>query len=349
MAAANFPEWISDPIEYLVRIKFPSERAYKASMSISSRSTFTHDPEYLKRAAEFRTELKSLPLSEVRERAMSCSKAETQRAVEKDALEESVRFFNLDHTKTNVEHWSRMSTWLIDEATALSLGRDPRSVTWDKVQPYVLISPFAAIYRDRRDILIRALKAGQLWESTVPGVFLTWAERMRVDIPDNLKSAILTLGVQVADWKTLYDRQIEITDRNTKQCQTMSGKYVSDLNDAAALYKKTVTEFSNTIEQYKNQISLIEESSRNSMDNTSDIQKISSPETGLKTRERDSLLKMVIGMAVKGYAYKPNANRNNAVSEIADDLQKLGISLDPDTVRRYLNEARNLLPPSETE
>jgi hypothetical protein len=349
MAAANFPEWISDPIEYLVRKKFPVEKALRASKSLAALGNPNHNPEYSKRAEEYRNALKLLPLSEILERAKTLATEEGRRAAEKATLEESVRFFNLDYTKTDVEHWSRMSTWLIDEATALSLGRDPRYVNWDKVHPFVPISPFAKTYRDRRDILTRAVKAGQLWESTVPGVFLAWAERMRVDIPDNLKTAILTLGVQVADWKTLYDKQIEITDRNTKQYQILSGRYASELNDAAMLYKKTVAELSDSIEEYKKQISLLEGKLRESTSFTSDRAKQPSPETGLKRRERDSLLKMVIGMAVKGYAYKPNANRNDAVSEIAGDLEKLGISLDPDTVRRYLNEARILLPPSETE
>lgn len=38
-------------------------------------------------------------------------------------------------------------------------------------------------------------------------------------------------------------------------------------------------------------------------------------------RERESLLKLVIGMAVKGYSYKPNASRNTATSEITTDLR----------------------------
>lgn len=66
-------------------------------------------------------------------------------------------------------------------------------------------------------------------------------------------------------------------------------------------------------------------------------------------RERESLLKLVIGMAIKGYSYKPNANRNAATSEITADLRSCGIELDEDTVRKYLQEARELLPPPETE
>ena len=66
-------------------------------------------------------------------------------------------------------------------------------------------------------------------------------------------------------------------------------------------------------------------------------------------RERNSLLKLIIGMAIKGYTYDPKAGRTGIVREIASDLEQLGISLDDDTIRKYLSEAKELLPPAETE
>jgi hypothetical protein len=63
----------------------------------------------------------------------------------------------------------------------------------------------------------------------------------------------------------------------------------------------------------------------------------------LGARERESLLKMVIAMAVRGYKYDPSANRSKITQEIADDLRTLGLSLDVDTVRKYLKSAAVLL------
>lgn len=68
------------------------------------------------------------------------------------------------------------------------------------------------------------------------------------------------------------------------------------------------------------------------------------PQAQLGARERDSLLKMIIGMAVEQYGYDPRASRNDATAQIAGDLAELGISLDQDTVRKYLKEAAELLP-----
>lgn len=65
----------------------------------------------------------------------------------------------------------------------------------------------------------------------------------------------------------------------------------------------------------------------------------------LGTRERDTLLKLVIGMAIAGYRYSPDAARSDAPAEIASDLAKLGMSVTDDTVRKWLKEAaRTVLP-----
>lgn len=64
----------------------------------------------------------------------------------------------------------------------------------------------------------------------------------------------------------------------------------------------------------------------------------------LSSKEKDSLLKLVIGMAVVGYKYDPKEARNAAVKDIANDLVGLEIGLDEDTVRKWLKEASQLLP-----
>lgn len=67
-------------------------------------------------------------------------------------------------------------------------------------------------------------------------------------------------------------------------------------------------------------------------------------ETSLDERERTSLLKLVIGMAVKGYGHDPVASRTSTAREIASDLQLIGLSLAEDTIRKYLHEGREMLP-----
>lgn len=65
---------------------------------------------------------------------------------------------------------------------------------------------------------------------------------------------------------------------------------------------------------------------------------------GLGSKERESLLKIIIGIAMEQYGYDPNANKNSAPQQIVDDLAASGLSLDVDTVRKYLKEASEIIP-----
>lgn len=72
-------------------------------------------------------------------------------------------------------------------------------------------------------------------------------------------------------------------------------------------------------------------------------------EKPIHPKEKASLLKLVLGMAIKGYSYDPKSTRSTQISEIASDLRQVGLALDEDTVRGYLNEAKAEFPDSITE
>jgi hypothetical protein len=67
-------------------------------------------------------------------------------------------------------------------------------------------------------------------------------------------------------------------------------------------------------------------------------------EKPLLTKQRQSALKLIIGMAIKGYQYDPAAVRNDAIRKISRDLESVGVELHPDTVRNWLREAEEVLP-----
>lgn len=67
------------------------------------------------------------------------------------------------------------------------------------------------------------------------------------------------------------------------------------------------------------------------------------------TKERESLLKIVIGMAIGGYKWDPGQARNAATREIVDDILALGLSIDDGTVVKFLRQAAELLPRERTE
>jgi hypothetical protein len=68
------------------------------------------------------------------------------------------------------------------------------------------------------------------------------------------------------------------------------------------------------------------------------------PRENVTAKERTSLLRMIIGMAIGRYAYDPTKAKNDAPKRIANDLAKVGLSLDDDTIRKWLQQAAELLP-----
>lgn len=68
------------------------------------------------------------------------------------------------------------------------------------------------------------------------------------------------------------------------------------------------------------------------------------PTKEVSTRERDTLLKLIIGLATDGYGYDPNALRSPFPKELEGILVGAGISVSDDTIRKWLKEAAQHLP-----
>jgi hypothetical protein len=62
-------------------------------------------------------------------------------------------------------------------------------------------------------------------------------------------------------------------------------------------------------------------------------------EKPLNTKERESLLKLAIGLAIGGYRYDPKAKRSACVTEMRSDMESNGLSISSDTIRKFLREA----------
>lgn len=59
----------------------------------------------------------------------------------------------------------------------------------------------------------------------------------------------------------------------------------------------------------------------------------------LNPKVKQSLQKLALGLAAAGYGYVPGQARNRAHQEIKNELDRVGISLDVDTIRKRLSEA----------
>lgn len=70
------------------------------------------------------------------------------------------------------------------------------------------------------------------------------------------------------------------------------------------------------------------------------------------TTERNTLYKMILGMAMQKYGFNPESRRNTATGEntgsICADLEKAGLPVDADTIREHLKAAYAATPPEKS-
>jgi hypothetical protein len=64
--------------------------------------------------------------------------------------------------------------------------------------------------------------------------------------------------------------------------------------------------------------------------------------TSAATKERQTMLKLIIGLACGGYSMDPEAPRNRHAKTMREDLERAGVPLDDDTIKKYLDEAKRL-------
>ena len=209
------------------------------------------------------------------------------------------------------EHWSKAQYWTIDEAVALSLGKAPERVNWSNVKPMVDYSPFAKRYHDIRDLALRCVTWETLYDPILPALFLSWARKNDLSFPDELATKVTARHGNAVNWRLLYDKLKENSERE-----------IAELRAA-----------------------LSSDAGRQNPDEPQATMKGQNESSS--TRERESLLKLVIIAAVKKYRYVPNAARSEAVGRIKRDLEDCGLSLDDATILKYLRQGADLLPPKE--
>lgn len=188
--------------------------------------------------------------------------------------------FGVKLYRAEFQYWAQMSTWNLEQATALSIGFDPKySIVKPEGIDFFHIAPHDFFIRRRSLIENRFYSdAGHiLHEPPTPLQFCEWALSIKLDVLPEL-----------------YNEVGKITGTVFEPYQLPSTK-------------KPVIDT-------------------------------------LEPRERESLLKMVIGLAIGGYGYNPDAQRSKIPKEIRGDLNQQGLDLHEDTIRQYLREAASILP-----
>ena len=298
-----------NPIDFLVRRKFRMSFA-PPPFGSSASDTLAHKS-LMKEVEDYRRKLFALPANELQE----------MHYVELSAFQkeqEAELFYNKPFAQADYRHWSRAPYWTLDEAISLTFGKDPRIVAPDKFLEFSHQDGFVKKYLELNDIVNRARKMKLLTDPIQPSVYIIWAKQSGYEIPADLESAIVNNAAHTTDWKLEHDKLKEVMAEKLRLTEAR----LHDIETEAA----NATQCKDTrIEQLKAQL---EEATAKP----------------LGTRERETLLKILIGMAVGGYGHDTKSSRSSTVSEITSDLEKVGLSVSDDTVRKWLNEAAGQLP-----
>ncbi|MGH6924452.1 MAG: hypothetical protein ACRED5_12010 [Propylenella sp.] len=201
-------------VEYLMRRRCPGLAVVPLSRQLRKFADQTSQPPSLKAGLAFRAKLEAIAPSELQSLYNVERANEVEESREKSEAEEAARSWNQPYVRTEYDFWSKAAIWTLDEATALTLGRDPHHVTWEKLRTTTTISAFARKYERQRDLILRAKGIGQLYDPALPGFFLAWAKRTGIELDPKLVEVVEARGVQVADWKTKYDEMLKIAQSN---------------------------------------------------------------------------------------------------------------------------------------
>lgn len=342
---ARLPTIQEMQVDALVQRKFPTMR-YDRSVAYNTVGGPVADEHEARRRFEecqrYRITLASLPEDEIRKQY-----AELQSEIE------AGRLFNLPIADADFSYWAKASYWTLDEAIALSFGKNPVFANWKIIEPLLRQSAFAQSYARHRDLVLRAKTMGQLWEQCSPSTFLAWAERMKFVLPADLVVAVKELGIQISDWKTLFEEMKVIADTARAETEKERQKYLDEVQAHSKTIDRQREHMAKMDQGYKSiqekndlLLSMKDDRIAQLENQIAEFDPPVSPpkQPSLGVRERESLLKLILGIAIKGYVYDPKAARSPTAKEIASDMALVGLSMDEDTVRKYLNEAKQLLP-----
>ena len=165
----------------------------------------------------------------------------------------------------------------------------------------------------------------QLFDPVLPGIFLAWAKRNDIPYPEELEKRVAAHGHQISDWKSNFDKMKKMYDELKRAYTGVRSRWDAD---RAALSEVT-----------RERDALAEETQR-----LRQAMVAKGENKDLGGKERQTAMKLIVGMAVHGYRFDPLSTRSAVFAEIASDLHLTGVPLDKDTVRKWVRNTSELLP-----
>ncbi len=234
--------------------------------------------------------------------------------------EDSEFYYHDKWSFADFSFWSRAAYWKIDEAVALSFCRDPIAVNFERLQCFSIKSDSDETPEEYRGGLYLSYK--NIMPKIAP-FYVQYKDRYRL-AKRAVEAEIFTDPVKPAQFiEWLKQLRLPVPERldaalrengvHTHDWRAAFERLQRDSEAERAAANEEIAKLKTDLERYRKK--------------------------ELATRERDTLLKLVIGMAVAGYKYDPDSKRNPCIGEIHNDLAEREINLDEDTIRKWLKTA----------
>ncbi|MDZ4150748.1 hypothetical protein [Methylicorpusculum sp.] len=155
---------------------------------------------------EFKATLRNMDKNELLTLHKRSLAIEAEQALQRTLQEERDRFYNQPAANADYVHWSKAAHWTVDEAVALSFGKDPDFVTWKKIEPLKEKSAFAKAFSKRRDLALRATRWKKFHDLIPPVTFVSWAKEIKIDLPQELICEVEKIGGLCINWHEQYQK-----------------------------------------------------------------------------------------------------------------------------------------------
>ena len=324
-----------DAVEYLSLRMYPAKLVNQARVEVGEGKPREDAEAYIEKVNIYERALRALSDESLMAMVEDERQQDAALLQEREDQLDRHRFFNEPEASANFPRWAKRPCWTLDETTALILGKDPEIVDWAHVEPLIGVSPFAARYSNIRRHLMHARANNQLFDPVGPARFLTWARERGVVLPEALEDCFAdrrNRTVSVSEAAKHADGERAGGDAQTDHAGR--SERATRCNRSGDTPSDTVIYLS----REQSRLRVMAERMNAAYEEPAEFEEEPAGDGPA------ALLKMAIAMAVGRYGFDPDGGRNSTVTDIVRDLEKVGLSLSPATVRKWLREASACLP-----
>lgn len=241
-------------------------------------------------------------------------------------------------------HYCKAAYWTAQEAAALFVQRNPERLTKSRVENDRNPPKIAVAFARTLELIERAMAMGEIDRHSSPLKLLEWANTRQIAVPPELERILRQLGQGSDEGQVSLEALKAENERLADALKSAELDYHREKSDHGATYNDFLKQLTFERREQLNTVIAMNEEADKLRTEIAALRRKAGDGEQLSTRERSSLLKLVIAMAIKKYNYRPSMSKNSAPANIATALRELGMALDEDTIRKYLNEAKALLP-----